>query len=99
MLFEHWRGRSPLHCVLDLLPECPVNRIIETMVCINVLNSVPVSQEILSLGNIVAATIFPKEILSLPGNSVAHIQHAYFVSNCDMIELEFTHATDAFRLF
>ena len=29
------------------------------------------------------ATIFPKDILSLPGNSVVHIKHA---SNCDMIE-------------
>ena len=47
------------------------------------------SQEIVSLGNCVAlniAIIFFKEILSLPVNSVAHIKHAYFVSNCDMIE-------------
>ena len=51
-----------------------------------------VSQEILSLGNIVAATIskeivslslnvvtiFPKKILSLPGNSVAHAQYVQY---------------------
>ena len=52
-----------------------------------------------NISKVNVATIFPKEILSLPGNSVAHIKHAYFVSNCDMIELEFTHAPDAFRLF
>ena len=38
----------------------------------------PVSQEILSLGNIVAATIFPKEIVSLPGNAVAHAQYVLY---------------------
>ena len=35
---------------------------------------------------IVTATIFPKEILSLLGNSVAHMKHACFVSNCDIVE-------------
>ena len=49
------------------------------------------SQEILSPGNSVATTIFPKEILSLPGNSVAHIKHAYCVSNCDVIENSHMH--------
>ena len=45
----------------------------EFIVCLALIDtSKPLSQEILSLGNSVAATIFPKEIMSLPGNSVAH---------------------------
>ena len=62
----------------------------------------PVSQEILSLGNSVAATIFPKEIMSLsiieatvfpkeimslPGNSVARTKH---VANFDRFEKSHT---------
>ena len=53
----------------------------------------PVSQEILSLGNIVTAIIFPKEIVTaiIFPNSVARIKHACFVSNCDIIENSHMH--------
>lgn len=50
------------------------------------------SQEILSWRQfkITEVTVFPKEILSLPGNSVAHTKHAFGVSNVYMFEKSHT---------